>query len=258
MTDVLIASTEEDAAAVQAAVEHHAEMSGNLQSLVESTLVAARGSDIAAVSLARDRLVDWCQRQLLPYVLDTEGGLHAEAARIDEGRLLATSLIGENARIVDIVEEIDGGQDAVAIASAARALWEVVHLHLGKESELLLPLLVRTPGLTVARLLPEVPSTPTSEPMGGCGSSGGSCGCGEVSDGAHPELDATTIPHAIRHATIFGALDSVAPGAAMVLVAPHDPLPLLAQLEQRSDGGFRVEYLERGPEKWRLLLTRQV
>ena len=87
----------------------------------------------------------------------------------------------------------------------------------------------------------------------GCG---GSCTCGEVDGPEYPELDARTVPHAIRHATIFGALDAVAPGAALVLLAPHDPLPLLDQLQAREPGAFTVEYLERGPETWRLLLTR--
>lgn len=77
------------------------------------------------------------------------------------------------------------------------------------------------------------------------------CGCGGHDD-ALPELDARVIPHAIRHATIFGALDSVGPGSGLVLLAPHDPVPLLAQVEQRWPGRFTLEYLERGPVDWRL------
>jgi uncharacterized protein (DUF2249 family) len=88
----------------------------------------------------------------------------------------------------------------------------------------------------------------------GCGHE---CTCGEVDGPGYPELDARLVPHAIRHATVFGALDTVAPGGGMILVAPHDPLPLLAQIEQRYDGAFDVEYLERGPEAWRLSLVRQ-
>ncbi|HET7326600.1 MAG TPA: DUF2249 domain-containing protein [Nocardioidaceae bacterium] len=72
----------------------------------------------------------------------------------------------------------------------------------------------------------------------------------------YPELDARTVPHAIRHATIFGALDSVPAGGGMVLTAPHDPLPLLAQVEQRAPGVFEVAYLQRGPEAWRLRFRR--
>ena len=81
------------------------------------------------------------------------------------------------------------------------------------------------------------------------------CTCGE--DHGIPELDARTIPHAIRHATIFGALSGVKPGGAMVLVAPHDPLPLLAQIAEREGGAIEVTYLERGPEAWRLRLARR-
>ncbi|MBK9159396.1 MAG: DUF2249 domain-containing protein [Propionibacteriaceae bacterium] len=81
------------------------------------------------------------------------------------------------------------------------------------------------------------------------------CACGEH-DASIPELDARVIPHAIRHGVIFGAVDSLAQGGAMVLVAPHDPLPLLSQLQDRYNGAIAVSYLERGPEAWKLKLTR--
>jgi uncharacterized protein (DUF2249 family) len=88
------------------------------------------------------------------------------------------------------------------------------------------------------------------------GAEGGSgCACGHEAE-ALPELDATVIPHALRHATIFGALGSLAPGAGLVLVAPHDPLPLLAQLEDRWPGRFDVVRTETGPTVWRLRFTR--
>ncbi len=82
-----------------------------------------------------------------------------------------------------------------------------------------------------------------------------SCGCG-CSDEGVPALDVRSIPHALRHGSVFGALGAVPPGGSMVLVAPHDPLPLLAQIDDREGGRVAVEYLERGPEAWRLLLTR--
>jgi uncharacterized protein (DUF2249 family) len=84
-----------------------------------------------------------------------------------------------------------------------------------------------------------------------------SCGCSEVDGPEHPELDARVIPHAIRHGVIFGALDAVGPGGGLVLVAPHDPLPLLTQIEQRWPGQFEVDYLQRGPEAWRLVFVRR-
>ncbi|HEX7405251.1 MAG TPA: DUF2249 domain-containing protein [Candidatus Nanopelagicaceae bacterium] len=82
------------------------------------------------------------------------------------------------------------------------------------------------------------------------------CNCGTDQMG-FPELDATLIPSTIRHAAIFGALDSLAVGSGMILLAPHKPLPLLAQIEQQSPGKFSVTYLNEGPEKWHVQFLRE-
>lgn len=81
------------------------------------------------------------------------------------------------------------------------------------------------------------------------------CTCGEH-DEELPELDAQTIPHAIRHAAIFGAIESLRPGSALVISATHDPVPLLTQLVTRHGDAFRTRYLEDGPERWRILIRR--
>ncbi|CCH78091.1 hypothetical protein BN12_2510003 [Nostocoides japonicum T1-X7] len=81
------------------------------------------------------------------------------------------------------------------------------------------------------------------------------CGCGCDDEGI-PELDVRSVPHAIRHATVIGALDVIPAGGAMVLVAPHDPKPLLAQIARREGDAVQVSYLESGPEAWRLRLDR--
>ncbi|GAA5030070.1 DUF2249 domain-containing protein [Terrabacter aeriphilus] len=81
-----------------------------------------------------------------------------------------------------------------------------------------------------------------------------SCGCDDAAHGA-PELDVRPIPHAIRHATVFGALGAIPPGGTLVLVAPHDPKPLLAQIVDR-EGPVTVSYLVEGPDLWRLAITR--
>lgn len=94
---------------------------------------------------------------------------------------------------------------------------------------------------------------PNREAAGAAG--GGTCACGGHDEGT-PELDVQTIPHAVRHAAIFGVLDGLRPGFAVVLSATHDPVPLLQQLEQRAPGLFEVGYLDRGPERWRLHVRR--
>jgi uncharacterized protein (DUF2249 family) len=139
-------------------------------------------------------------------------------------------------------------------------------VHLAKENDLVLPLLLSAPDASLAEVLTGMHEllghehadhdADAADAEGGPGCGGHTCGCGEVDGPALPELDARAVPHAIRHATIFGALDAVQPGSGLVLVAPHDPLPLLAQIEQRSPGRFEVDYLQRGPEAWRLAFVR--
>ncbi len=78
------------------------------------------------------------------------------------------------------------------------------------------------------------------------------CGCD--ADHGIPELDVRGIPHAIRHATVFGAFGAIPAGGSLDLVAPHNPLPLLAQLKDRF-GDLEVTYLKEGPQDWTLHLT---
>jgi uncharacterized protein (DUF2249 family) len=82
------------------------------------------------------------------------------------------------------------------------------------------------------------------------------CACGDH-DETLPELDVQAIPHAVRHAAIFGALAALRTGGGIVLSATHDPVPLLTQLAERRPGSFEVDYLDRGPERWRMRLIRQ-
>lgn len=87
---------------------------------------------------------------------------------------------------------------------------------------------------------------------GGCG---GNCTCDATAEET-PVLDVRLIPHSIRHATVLGALSGVEPNGSLVLVAPHDPLPLLRDLEDREPGAFDVSYDQRGHDEWHVRLTR--
>ena len=70
-----------------------------------------------------------------------------------------------------------------------------------------------------------------------------------------PELDVLQIPHSIRHGAIHGALSTRDIGQAMIIIAPHNPLPLLREIAAR-DEEFAVEYLSEGPDAWRIQFTR--
>ena len=60
-------------------------------------------------------------------------------------------------------------------------------------------------------------------------------------------FDARGIAKRFRHAAIFGALDSLHSGEIMRFVNDHDPLPVLAQLEQRYGATVSIQYKQREP-----------
>jgi len=91
---------------------------------------------------------------------------------------------------------------------------------------------------------------PAQATGGGCG-----CSCGQA-DTADVVLDVHTLPRPIRHAAVLGALGAIAVGRALVLVSPHEPVRLLAQIVAANPDAFVVSYLEQGPDAWQARLER--
>ena len=268
MNSIVVASSEADATAVEQVKEHHAQLSGALTALVRTLITAVDERDPATVAAARARLAHWCETELVPHALAEERAMYPLAHEDDRARLLVDAMLAEHRVIVGLVEQLGGDLQPAQAAGTAEALRVLFESHLAKENDQVLPLLAAAPSVSLGDVLAGMhelqgggsahhggePHAHEEEGGGGCG---GTCGCGEQDPvGVLPELDARTVPHAIRHATIFGALDAVRPGGGLVLVAPHDPLPLLRQLEGRAPGVFEVDYLERGPESWRLRFVR--
>ena len=253
-----ISTNEADASAADAVVEHHAQLLGALTLLTGGVFDAATAANPKAGLEARDRLREWCQRELIPHAQAEENVLYAAAQERPEGRLLIDGMLADHAELVTLVGALDS-DDPIGLAATAHTLHILFGLHIDKENDLVLPLLASAPDVSLAALLDGMHELlgdgDTDRSSGSDGEH--ECGCHEPTDTSYPELDARMVPHAIRHATIFGALDAVRPGGGLILVAPHDPLPLLAQLEQRSPGTFSVSYLERGPEAWRMSITRE-
>lgn len=262
MNTVVVATSEADSAAVEAVRQHHAELAGALAAHTEALLSAAAQGDASAAGSARHTLVSWCQRDLLPHALAEEQAMYPLAREDERARLLVEAMLAEHRVITGLVAAVRDGRTPVHAAASAQALRVVFDSHLAKEDDQILPLLAAAPQVSLQEVLGGMHELlghaagheHADERHGGCG---GSCSCGESDPvGVFPELDARVVPHAIRHATIFGALDAVKPGGGLVLIAPHDPIPLLQQVEQRAPRAFSVEYLERGPEAWRIAFTR--
>jgi len=55
---------------------------------------------------------------------------------------------------------------------------------------------------------------------------------------------------------IFGTFESLAPGDSFELVNDHDPKPLFYQFQAERTGQFEWEYLEQGPQTWRVKISK--
>lgn len=264
MNDVLIASNSADAAAVETVRSHHAELAGALTAKVSALSAAVRnGRDATS---ARDDLAAWCASDLLPHARAEEKALYPAALAIPRSRMLVEAMLAEHQVLIDLANRVARATDALEAVGAATALQTLFDSHLEKENDRVLPVLAEASDVSLDELLKGMHEALEADQAAAASHDHGhdhghghghSCTCGEHDAEGDPELDTRLIPHAIRHATIFGALDAVRPGAGLVISASHDPLPLLAQIEQRTPGAFAIEYLERGPETWRLRFARQ-
>lgn len=69
-------------------------------------------------------------------------------------------------------------------------------------------------------------------------------------------LDVRDVIPMMRHPAIFRLFDDLKAGEAFILVNDHDPKPLYYQfLHERTDQ-FSWDYLEEGPEVWRVRIGR--
>jgi uncharacterized protein (DUF2249 family)/iron-sulfur cluster repair protein YtfE (RIC family) len=255
-TGVAIATSPEDADAAAAVKRHHSELSDRLSVLVDALIDAAASSGSASVEPASDRLLGFLADELLPHAAAEEASLYPAAATEEKARLLIEGMLAEHRVIQQLVVAIADTAEPIRVAATAQALRVLFDSHLAKENDLVLPVVAASRSVSLAAVLAGMHEIlGEAESVGGCG---GSCGCGGHDDaGKAPVLDVRSVPHAVRHGAVFGALDAVPAGGALVLVAPHDPVPLLDQIRARSNGAFSVVYEERGPEVWRLRLNRQ-
>lgn len=66
------------------------------------------------------------------------------------------------------------------------------------------------------------------------------------------ELDVRTIPPRNRHELIFQTFDEMAVGDVLAIINDHDPKPLIYQFMHERPEQFIHEYIEAGPEVWRV------
>lgn len=70
-------------------------------------------------------------------------------------------------------------------------------------------------------------------------------------------LDVTLIDPRLKHPTIFQKFDSLKPRDGFVIHNDHDPLPLYYQLLAERGPIFTWEYLQEGPELWKVKIYKK-
>jgi uncharacterized protein (DUF2249 family) len=69
-------------------------------------------------------------------------------------------------------------------------------------------------------------------------------------------IDVREIAPRDRHALIFSTFRSLGAGETMELVNDHDPKPLYYQMQAELPGRFGWDYLQAGPEVWRVRIAK--
>lgn len=69
-------------------------------------------------------------------------------------------------------------------------------------------------------------------------------------------MDVRPIPCSIKHGLIIRTWEQMPVGDHFILLNDHDPVPLRYQFMAEYPGTFSWEYLERGPEDFRVKITK--
>jgi len=70
------------------------------------------------------------------------------------------------------------------------------------------------------------------------------------------ELDIRPVPPREKHPAIFATFDALKNGEGFQLINDHDPMPLYYQFNVERPNHFGWEYVEKGPEVWRVNINK--
>lgn len=71
-----------------------------------------------------------------------------------------------------------------------------------------------------------------------------------------PTIDVRQIERPMRHPLIFDKFDRMGPDESFCILSDHDPRPLRYMFDVKFPGDFRWEYVEEGPDVWRVRIVR--
>lgn len=71
------------------------------------------------------------------------------------------------------------------------------------------------------------------------------------------QVDVRNLAAPQRHPVIMEQFHALKSGESMELINDHDPKPLYYQFSAEFPGTFQWNYVEEGPEKWRVIITKK-
>jgi uncharacterized protein (DUF2249 family) len=69
-------------------------------------------------------------------------------------------------------------------------------------------------------------------------------------------MDVRPIPCSIKHSLILKTWTELVVGDHFILLNDHDPVPLRYQFQAEFPGAFTWDYVEKGPEDFRVRITK--
>jgi len=211
--------------------------------LAELTAKVELASDLqlplALRAQVRDRLVAFCTSRLVRHRLATDQVLYSVAAGAAETRLLVCALRAQHDLLAARIAELQRADSSAEFAASAHAVAGLLAVCHHVEQEVLIPALAVLPGVDLSVLAGDVDTL----------LAGGALSTPEV-------VDVREIPRGRRHPRIFGVYGRLAPGESFVLVNNHDPKPLRREFQATYPDRFGWDYVEAGPERWRVRIGR--
>lgn len=188
---------------------------------------------------AREQLVNFATSQVKRYLWATDRTLYSVAEGAAETRLVVRGLRAHHQLLAEGIDRMERSDDTEAFAAAAHTLLGLLRASLHLEREVLLPAVAELPGVDLAGLLADWDTL----------LAGGVLEVPEV-------MDVREIPRGQRHPRIFAAFARLQPGGSFVLVNNHDPKHLRREFAATYPGHYRWDYLDSGPEQWRIRINR--
>jgi uncharacterized protein (DUF2249 family)/hemerythrin-like domain-containing protein len=241
----------------EAIYNHHRQIGNTLHEYVARIVEGSADAD-------PNRLVDFLKTELVPHAVGEERYLYPAVDPLVKSHGSATAtmtvdhefITGYINRIEEVVRSLSAAGTSEATSEEVRnrraelqrlclQLEALLMVHMEKEERVYLPLFEKYLSEEERkRVLDGMHEDPAQKSA--------------HAGGAAPDqvLDVREIPPRNRHGLIFDTFDALVPGSAFVLVNDHDPKPLYYQLSVERGGLFTWDYIEQGPETWRVRIAR--